>query len=254
MMLLAMVGCGSSPASTSTSLDDASSGMDLPAEQPGDDVPADRPVDTSTGASCTGSIDEVLTAAFHLGSGPACPTTYTEAMRTPPSCGAGPKPPTFGKCGDQLVFSANCFLHGFVCVYDATSLTLVGAAAFDDTPSYCQKRSTCIQGGTLPAGIACDSDRLLNSCVLENEDGGTSDADALDLDAPIACDPKACGPDQICVHEKGGTDASPLQANCYDIPADCAGTPSCACLLHLSFPCGMYCQQTAPRQFMCSGG
>ncbi|MEA2700886.1 MAG: hypothetical protein QOI66_5157 [Myxococcales bacterium] len=187
MTLLMTVGCGSA---ATTSLDDASRGMDLPAEQHGDVVAADSPIETSDpsdggdvspGTSCTGSIDEVQAAAFHLGSAPACPATYTEAMRTPPSCGAGPKPPTFGKCGDQLVFSANCFLHGFVCVYEASSLALVGAAAFDDTPSYCQKQSTCIQGGTLPAGFACHSNRLLNSCPTDNEDGGPSDAYALDL-------------------------------------------------------------------------
>ncbi|HMF40301.1 MAG TPA: hypothetical protein VKQ32_06390 [Polyangia bacterium] len=79
--------------------------------------------------------------------------------------------------------------------------------------------------------------------------------DAIDFDASVGCASVTCGPGQVCIHERGGTDASPPEDNCYPLPASCAGVPTCACVsgLNASFRCGMSCRQIGDREFMCMG-
>ena len=81
----------------------------------------------------------------------------------------------------------------------------------------------------------------------------TSSADRPELDAPVACASMTCAGGEICTHEKGGTDASPVEDHCYALPSGCGGVPSCACITSLSFRCGMTCQQTGEREFVCNG-
>ena len=182
-----MVGCGSGSAKTpgdggpnGTDTSSATDGIEVATD--GSEVAADGP--------CTGSLEQVQTAAFHLGPGPACPTTYGEAMQMPPVCGPDTRLVTFKPCGGFLVLLARCFVHGFYCAYDAVSLALVGAAAFDDIPTFCQRRSFCIQGGTLPAEFECTSSgQIRHSCIVDTVDGGggTTDGSRADVsDGPTA--------------------------------------------------------------------
>lgn len=131
--------------------------------------------------ACTVSLEQVQAVAMHEGEGPACPATYAQAMQMPPACGPMSRPVTVAMCSGFLVLSANCSLTGFVCAYDAVSLVLVGAAAFNDTSTYCQRTSSCIQGGTLPSEVACVSWFLRHTCVPETMDGGALDATGADI-------------------------------------------------------------------------
>ncbi len=78
-------------------------------------------------------------------------------------------------------------------------------------------------------------------------------ADRPELDAAVACASLTCAAGEICVHEKGGVDASPIEDHCDAVPDGCDGIPSCACIASVSIRCGMGCQQLGEREFMCYG-
>ena len=89
--------------------------------------------------------------------------------------------------------------------------------------------------------------------VRADRPADTSSPDRVDLDAAVACDSMTCAAGEICVHEKGGVDASPVEDHCYALPGGCDGVPSCTCITSLSFRCGMTCQQLGEREFRCNG-
>jgi len=111
------------------------------------------------GPACVGTLAEVEGAA-----GNACPATYEDAMQSPPTCTAQSQV-TFPTCGSALVLSVNCGVHGFVCVYEATSHALTAAAAFDDVANRCNFTSSCIATGVLPPEIECTDGGLRMNCT-----------------------------------------------------------------------------------------
>jgi hypothetical protein len=203
------------------------------------------------GAPCIGSIAEVEAAAGHPVSVPsACPPTYGDAMRNPVGCGASFAKITFGHCGQALVMSSNCLLHGFICVYDQTTQDLVGAAAVDDTLTYCNRTSSCIAGGVLPAEISCAADGLRLSCDLAATDGGLPDSVASDTGAPTCF--ADCFPPADCV------DATHYRAPFYEsCSVQCGGRPcsgrSCGGpgLEMTACPPGQICDSTLSADLPC---
>ena len=177
-LLFLTVSCSSGSAKTPG--DAGSHDTDLVGDGPPDRSSATDGNEVAPDGPCTGTLEQVQTAGFRGGQ-PACPATYGAVMQTPPGCGPMTRLVTYKPCGGFLVLLANCSLHGFYCVYDAVSSALVGSVVYDDIPTFCQRRSYCIQGGTLPAELQCtERGHLFNTCVLEAVDGGTVDATTAD--------------------------------------------------------------------------
>jgi len=111
-------------------------------------------------AVCTGELNTVA-AAWWL----ECPSKYCAALAWVQGCQSLPSRPTAraGDCQDLKVVTLEYGTHSKECYYSAStgseSSELVGAAATDDTPSYCAQSSHRIEAGTTAAcvpAIVCD--------------------------------------------------------------------------------------------------
>lgn len=128
------------------------------------------------GGGCGATIDAVRARALSPSPGPACPATYDDAHDRG---GCGGFRDRVGPCGGALVYAGSCGLDNFACAYDVDSRLLVGAATSTDTNAFCDMRSSCLEGGVLPAEIICGVDRLdVSACNLGplTVDSGTDGA------------------------------------------------------------------------------
>jgi hypothetical protein len=84
--------------------------------------------------------------------------------------------------------------------------------------------------------------------------------DVTPIDAgPFACGTQTCGADQVCVRPCSGFDSGMggPPPRCQDVPAACAGTPTCDCVRPSACPPGSGsfpgCIQTGARDLTCNG-
>jgi len=123
-------------------------------------------------AVCAGELTEVA-AGWWL----ECPPTYCAALAWAQGCQSLPSQPTAraGNCRNLKVVSLEYGTHSKECYYsagtDSESSELVGAAATDDTPTYCAQSSYRIEAG---ATASCNPAIVCNGTgeTLESNDGG----------------------------------------------------------------------------------
>ncbi|MGZ3420713.1 MAG: hypothetical protein ACXVEF_08920 [Polyangiales bacterium] len=81
----------------------------------------------------------------------------------------------------------------------------------------------CMDGSWKKLGLGC-------ACLPEDAGSDTS-SDASKTDAgPFACGSSTCTADQICKTQESGIDGGTSSKSCEALPADCAATPTCACV------------------------
>jgi hypothetical protein len=114
-------------------------------------------------SKCEGTLQEM---------GAGCQASFDGTLAGFPACPAvGGMTQEAWRCDDLLVLS-NSGYGGLSCYYDATSHALVGAYAWNDTPSFCGDSFNKSAGRTPPTSCAGTVDRVERSCPV----GGAVDA------------------------------------------------------------------------------
>jgi len=151
---------------------------------------------------CTGELSKVA-AEWWL----ECPATYCAALAWAQGCHSIPNHPTAraGSCQDLQVVTLSFGTHSKECYYSHgfafAPPKLVGAAATNDTPSYCENTAFRIEAGstaTCAPEIVCD---------------GSREEPAPDPDAP---------PPPACFNSFSST----CEPCCSDTPPECTGKPN----------------------------
>jgi hypothetical protein len=183
-------------------------------------VPAEGGI-TEPGA-CVGTLDEVAAAWWGH-----CPPTLCAGLVWAETCPAIPGETTeVGTCGELRTISLEFGTHGKACYYQLTGLDggepkLVGAAAWDDTPTYCDQTSFRIKAGIIPGDceLSNDFEVVCGSSLLGAPDpsgGADGGAGADGDDTPPKAGPKACY-DAL---------SSSCQPCCPTETPDCTGKPN----------------------------
>jgi hypothetical protein len=116
------------------------------------------------GGRCITSLDEATARVASCISRPLCTALYDDIHA--PVDGGMYASFRMGTCGASLMFYGRCGFDSFVCVYDASTRALVGAAGSTDYPAYCDGGTSCIGGGSLPTEIQCATYGLTLACDL----------------------------------------------------------------------------------------
>jgi len=174
------------------------------------------------GAVCVAALDEVAATWGH------CPPTLCAGMVWAESCDElQPYAQTsVGTCAGLTVITLELGTHGKACYYEQARATgkepkLVGAAAWDDTPHYCDETSFRIEAGTTPAAcgahtkpgeIVCDGSAAPNNASA----GAGGEAGHESGDTPPAAGPPACF----------NALSSSCEPCCVTPTPDCTGKPN----------------------------
>jgi hypothetical protein len=166
---------------TDTGVHEAGDGANLPDADAGrgdgssDSDGANLPdADAADTGLCTGPLDEVKQWAG------SCAATYEAELATSRSCDQW-EVASIGSCEGLHVIVHEWGTHRRACVYEGIgAAALVGAAASNDVPSFCNQTSWDIIGGRVPA--SCDLTAYVSSLadkeVICTPDAGVHDAGA----------------------------------------------------------------------------
>jgi len=172
-------------------------------------------------ATCMGALD---TVAASWGS---CPSTLCAGLVWAESCPVSSQVATtsVATCGGLRAITLDWGTHGKACYYQPTGLNggepkLVGAAAWDDTPSYCNGTSFRIESGNTDADcahqtaseIVCDG----SVGVPDASAGAGGQGETGSDDTPPKAGPPAC-------YDALSRSCQPC---CPTPPPDCTGKPN----------------------------
>jgi hypothetical protein len=163
------------------------------------------PVTAEASAACTGTLDIVST-----GWGVVCPPTFPDAMNDARQCTrADFAVVSSGFCGTLSAYGFGWSGHSLKCFYDPESGTLVGAAAHDSVPTYCDHSSYGIEAGLADPTCALPALDPPANCRGDAGSDATSDQEAPDAaddqTAPVDAGPDA--PIETDADLEAGTDA-----------------------------------------------
>jgi hypothetical protein len=110
-------------------------------------------------APCTTSLSTI-----HATVGFFCPNDFHEAAQWPGDCSKGPLGAYLGSCNGYLAFRV-LNNWGMDCFYDPATLSLVGAVALQDVPSFCNRTSSTISAGSYPPACPFTPLAHFSGCV-----------------------------------------------------------------------------------------